>query len=105
VLGNVRQRFGDDEVSGQLDSLGQPSVGQPADDLDRQRSPCRERLDGGAEIAIGQRGRMNFSRARRSVSTSEIDRCWAPSCRSRSSRRRSRRPSEATLVRLVARSS
>jgi hypothetical protein len=40
----------------------------------------------------------SFSRARRRVSASETSRCWAPSCRCRSSRRRSRRPSEAALV-------
>jgi len=52
VLGCVGQRFGDDEVRGQLDLLGEPSVGQGADDLDRQRSPRGERLDSGAETAF-----------------------------------------------------
>jgi hypothetical protein len=59
VLSEVGQRFGDDEVGGQLDLFGEPSAGQLADDLDRQRSPGSQRLDGGAEAAIGQHGRMD----------------------------------------------
>src|SRR5215218_2011239 len=38
----------------------------------------------------------------RRVSASETNRCWAPSCRSRSSRRRSRRPNEDALAGPVA---
>jgi hypothetical protein len=62
VPGDVRQRFGDDEVCGQLDPLGEPLVGQCADDLDGQRSPRGELLDGCAKTAICQHSRMDPAR-------------------------------------------
>ena len=59
VLGDVGQRFGNDEAGGECNVLGQPSVGQPIDDRDGQRRAGGERLDGGAEAAIGEHGRMD----------------------------------------------
>ncbi len=116
VLGRVGQRLGDDVVRADLDLAGQPPVGAQVE-MDRDRRAASERIEGGGQTpSTNIAGWMPSAISRsssiapvatvtarsscapssggaaacavRSCSTSETNRCWAPSCRSRSMRRR-----------------
>ena len=123
VLGDVRERLGDDEVGGRLDRRAAAASSGTRVELDRHRRAAGQRLERrrrgrGRSARAGwmprassrsssvasrelrdaprraaprpPRGRSSsFARASRSVSASATSRCCAPSCRSRSRRRRS----------------
>ena len=119
VLGDVGQRLGDHVVGGGLDRAGQPVV-ELDESSTGSGARVGERLDGGLEPALGQHRGVDAARelaqllqrvasaprprargrrrpgcrraASRSISASETSRCCAPSCRLRSSRRRSASP-------------
>ena len=61
VLGDVGQRFGDDEVGRGLDRAREP-FRQPALELDRHRRAAGERLQGGVQPALGEHGGMDARR-------------------------------------------
>ena len=117
VLDHVGQSFRDEEVGGELDGVGQP-LSNRSFHLDRERRPARERArlppralprGGGSDESRGRARaarrspprprpvRVNRTGERRvateaaspSVIESVTSRCWAPSWRFRSRRRRS----------------
>ena len=122
VLGDVRERLGCDEVGGELDRLGQPSGGLERErrwgppsawraSRARRRARGRARRGGcprassrssASECASSSLAVVTSSCAdgslpmrlwsSRSCRASATSRCWAPSCRLRSSRRRSASP-------------
>ena len=53
MLGDVRDRLGDDVVDGRLDLLGEPLLGQ-LDELDGERRARQDRLQRRAEAAVGE---------------------------------------------------
>ena len=129
VLGDVGQRLADDEVGGGLDRLRQPA-GQLAVDRRRQRRARGERVERGAEPVLSTAGWMPRASSRSSDSEGRARRggrdelcgrgsprratgsagaqgdatrrCCAPSCRSRSSRRRSASPAATMRSREAA---
>ena len=118
VLDDVREGFRNQEVGSELDRVGQTIPGRALHGH-RERRPPRERLDRSQQALLAQQGRVNaagklaqlrdrlvdlVARARRarparprspraaampSASESVTSRCWAPSWRLRSIRRRS----------------
>ena len=121
VLGDVGERLRGDEVRRELDGSGSAASASQATD-GRHRRAGRERLERGREAVVEHRRMdparelaqlgerlassslaavtsssarrvvADAAASRRSCSASATSRCWAPSCRLRSSRRRSASP-------------
>ena len=129
VLGDVGQGLGDHEVGGGLDRSGQPLVGDLATSTGIgaawRAPPAPRRARGRSGSPGGCRGRARAARRAPAASSSApsssswprrgpceppfgpaaasarsaTSRCWAPSCRSRSSRRRSAAPASTSRAR------